>query len=54
MEYRKINLWDDATNQPSKFTTRCWVKINESRGTYNVRDQIKCKTFDDKVKFMWL
>ena len=46
MEYRKIiNLLDDTTNQPSKFTTRCWVKINnESRGTYNVRDQIKFKT----------
>ena len=45
MEYRKIiNLLDNTTNQPSKFTTRCWVEINESRGTYNVRNQIKYKT----------
>ena len=37
MECRKIiNLLDDKTNQPSKFRTRNWVKINdESRGAYN-------------------
>ena len=46
MEYQKIaNLIDDASNQPSKFRTKNWVEINdESRGTYNVNNQIKFKT----------
>ena len=36
---------DDTSNQPSKFRTRNWVKINdESRGAYNVNSQIKFKT----------
>ena len=45
MEYQKMaNLLDDASNQPSKFRTRNWVKINdESRGTYTSND-IKFKT----------
>ena len=30
MEYKKIrNLLDNTTNQPSKFRTRNWVKIND-------------------------
>ena len=39
MEYQKIaNFLDDASNQPSKFKTKCWVEVNdESRGTYNVK-----------------
>ena len=47
MEYQKIaNLIDDdVSNQPSKFRTRNWVEINdESRGAYNVNNQIKFKT----------
>ena len=45
MEYQKIaNLIDAASNQPSKFKTN-WVDINDdSRETYNVNSQIKCKT----------
>ena len=45
MEYQKIaRLLDSASNQPSKFRTRNWVKINdESRGTYTSND-IKFKT----------
>ena len=45
MEYQKIaNLIDDTSNQPSKFRTRNWVKINdESRGACNVNSQIKFK-----------
>ena len=37
MEYQKTtNLSENATNQPSKFTTRNWVQINdESRGKYD-------------------
>ena len=36
---------DDTSNQPSKFTTKNWVEINdESRGAYNVNSQIKFKT----------
>ena len=40
MEYQKIaNLLDAALNQPSKFSTRNWVEINdESRGTYTSND----------------
>ena len=46
MEYEKIaNLIDDTSNQPSKFSTRNWVEINdESSGAYNVGTQIKFKT----------
>ena len=46
MEYQKIaNLTDDASNQPSKFRTKNWVEISdESRGAYNVNNQIKFKT----------
>ena len=38
MEHQKIiNLFDNTSNQPSKFRTNNWVEINdESRGTYNV------------------
>ena len=36
---------DDTSNEPSKFRTKNWVKINdESRGTYNANSQIKFKT----------
>ena len=40
MEYQKLaNLLDSTPNQPSKFKTRNWVKINdESRGTYTGND----------------
>ena len=46
MEYQEIrNVLDDTTNQPSELRTRNWVEINgESRGTYNVSNQIKFKT----------
>ena len=45
MEYQKIaNLIDNASNQPSKFRTKNWVKINdEPRRIYNVNSQIKFK-----------
>ena len=36
---------DRASNQPSKFRTKNWVEINnESRGKYDVNNQIKFKT----------
>ena len=46
MEYQKIaNLFEDASNQPSKFKTNNWVEINDkSRGTYDLGSQIKFKT----------
>ena len=46
MEYQKItNLLGNASNQPSKFTTKNWVEINdESRGTCSVNRQISFKT----------
>ena len=36
MEYQKIiNLLDNTPNQPSNFTTKNWVEINDdSRRTY--------------------
>ena len=45
MKYQKTaNLLDSASNQPSKFRTRNWVKINdEFRGTYTSND-IRFKT----------
>ena len=46
MEYQKIaNLLDSASNKPSKFRTRNWVKTNdEIRGTYSPNKQIRFKT----------
>ena len=46
MEYQKIsNLLDDASNKISKFRTKNWVEVNdESKGTYDVGDEIKFKT----------
>ena len=43
MQYQKrINPLDNASNEPSKFRTKIWIKINdESRGSYN---DIKSKT----------
>ena len=39
MEYQIASLLDNASNQPSKFRTRNWVKINdESRGKYTSND----------------
>ena len=54
MEYQKLNLLDDTTNQPSKFKTRNWVEINdESKGRYdnsNLRfkaSMIRCQVYCD-------
>ena len=46
MEYQKIiNLLDNTPNQPTKFRTKNWVKINDdARGTYNTKGQIQFKT----------
>ena len=46
MEYQKIlNLLHNTPNQPFKFKTKKWVKINdESRRTYNADNQIRFKT----------
>ena len=46
MKYQKLmNLWDNTPNQPTKFRTKHWVKINDdSRGTYNTNSQFKFKT----------
>ena len=45
MEHQKIiNLLDDTTKQPSKFTTRNWVEINdESKERYD-NSNIRFKT----------
>ena len=45
MEYQKIiNLLDDTTNEPPKFRTRNWVKINdESKGKHD-NSNIRFKT----------
>ena len=46
MEYQKItNLFNNASNQPSKFRTKNCEEINgESGGVYAVNSQIKFKT----------
>ena len=46
MKYEKTaNLIDHTSNQPSKFRTKNLVEINdESRGVYDVNNQIKFKT----------
>ena len=46
MEYQKIiNLLDNTSNQPSKFRTKNWAKINDDlRRTHNTNSQIKFKT----------
>ena len=43
MEYQKIIiLLDNTPNQPTKFTTKNLVEINNtSRGTFNTNSQIK-------------
>ena len=45
MEYQEIiNLIENTPNQPFKFRTKNWVKINDdSRGAYNTNSQIKFK-----------
>ena len=46
MEYQKIpNLLDNASNKPSKFSTRNWIEINDDiRGAYSPKKQIRFKT----------
>ena len=46
MAYHKIiNLLDNTPNKPPIFRAKNRVEINnESRGTYNVNNQIKFKT----------
>ena len=46
MEFKKILNWlDNTQNEPSKFRTKNWVKINDkSRETHNVSNQIKPET----------
>ena len=45
MEYQKINLLDNAPNEPTKFRTKNQVEINdESSGTYNTNSQIRSET----------
>ena len=46
MEYQKVvNLLDNAPNQPTKFSTKNWVKVNKgSYDVYSTGSQIKLKT----------
>ena len=46
MEYQKIiNLLDNASNQPSKFRTKNWIKTNDqSREVHNISSDIRFKT----------
>ena len=38
-------MFDNASNQPSKFRTKHWIEINDqSRGTYNTNSDIRFKT----------
>ena len=53
MEYKKIiNLLDNTLDQPFKFRTKNWVKINDdSRETNNANNQTKFKTITLKSSF---
>ena len=46
MKYQNIiNLLDNTPNQPSKFRTKNWVKVNDDlQGMHNTNSQIKFKT----------
>ena len=45
-------MLDNTTSESSKFRTRNWVETNdESRGSYNVSNQIKFKTSMIKSNF---
>ena len=46
MEYQKIiNFLDNTPNQPTKFTKKNWVGINDdSHGSHNTTSQIEFKT----------
>ena len=46
MDYQKIiNLLHNTLNEPSKFTTKSWVEINDdTRRKYSTNCQIKFKT----------
>ena len=46
MKYQKIiNLLDNKPNQPTKFRTKNWARINDgSNGKYNTNSQMKFKT----------
>ena len=53
MGYQKmVNLLDDTTNQPSKFRTRNWVRINDKSKEKYDSSNIKIYNIHDKVKFM--
>ena len=46
MEYQKIiHLFDDTTNQPSKFRTRNWIEINDES-----RESVIIVTLNLKLK----
>ena len=37
--------YDNALNQPTKFRTKSWIKINDDPcGMCNTKSKIKCKT----------
>ena len=52
MEYQKvINLLDNKSNQPSKFSIKNWVEItDDERGTYTTNSQIK---FNGTILNQW-
>ena len=45
MKYQEKNLLDNTPNQPTKFSIKNWVEINDDpRGTYSTNNQIRFKT----------
>ena len=44
MEYQIASLLDNASNQPSKFRTRNWVKINDEWGGKYTSNDVTFKT----------
>ena len=37
-------MLDNTPNQPTKFRTKNWIKLNDLNGKYNTNSQIKFKT----------
>ena len=45
------NLLDNTPNQPTRFSTKNWIEINDdTRGMYSTNSQMKY--FNAKIKFM--
>ena len=58
MEFQKIVNFLDTTSDNKDlptFVTKKWIEVyDQSEGNYNVNKEIRIKTSNVKVRFMWL